>query len=279
MPPETYRTIVLVSRYLFAFFALMLLLFAFSWVRSEGKKRRERFRNLPGAGTVGELLVLSGSEELPADTWFPVPREGVLGSLRTCDLVVPCPGVEGRHLDFSWQDGVGLVLRPRGKCEVLVDGVPVSRRSGAEAPPLVHGSCLQVGSALLRLQLFAALNHTNRAFAPAGAEQVFPAGNGQPFSPEAGPAAVTGDQLPLQMPGQTAAIIDAGMPPCPLVPEQAPVTEQEAFPASLTEIPINAYKRPPSGETDPGLENRKPETQPDPRRRRRTERWKEDFSE
>ena len=98
--PEIYSVLSDASRWLFAFFALMLLLFALGWHRSDRKERRDRFMNLPGAGTVGELVVISGSDRLPQDTWFPVPREGVLGSLRSCDLVVPCPGGAVR-------DGVG----------------------------------------------------------------------------------------------------------------------------------------------------------------------------
>ena len=127
MSQETYNAVFLASHWLFVFFALMLLLFAFAWHHTDRKERKDRFKNLPGAGTIGELVVLSGSNELPPDTWFPVPREGILGSLRSCDLVVPCPGVRSQHLDFSWQDGTGLLIRPRLGCEVLVDGVPVSR--------------------------------------------------------------------------------------------------------------------------------------------------------
>ena len=149
--PEIYSVLSVASRWLFAFFALMLLFFAFSWHHSERKERKERFKNLPGAGNIGELVVLSGSDELRQDTWFPVPREGVLGSLRSCDLVVPCPGVSSQHLDFSWQDGTGLLIRPRVGCEVFIDGVPVSRRGTWADAPLTHGSVLQVGTAVLRL--------------------------------------------------------------------------------------------------------------------------------
>ena len=120
----------------------MLFLFALAWHHSDRRERRERIKNLPGTGTVGELVVLSGSDELPRDTWFPVPREGVLGSLRSCDLVVPCPGVRSQHLDFSWQDGTGLLIRPRAGCEVLVDAIPVSRRGAYADAPLLHGSLL-----------------------------------------------------------------------------------------------------------------------------------------
>ena len=66
--PEIYSVLSVASRWLFAFFALMLLFFAFSWHHSERKERKERFKNLPGAGNIGELVVLSGSDELRQDT-------------------------------------------------------------------------------------------------------------------------------------------------------------------------------------------------------------------
>ena len=121
---DLYNVIHQISRYLFPFLGLLVFLSALGWLFAERRSRRERLHNLPGTGTVGELVVLSGSRELKNMTWFPVPREGTLGSVRSCDLVVPCPGVKAQHLDFSWQDGLGLLIRPRSGCEAIVDGVP-----------------------------------------------------------------------------------------------------------------------------------------------------------
>lgn len=241
--PEIYQVISQASRWLFAFFALMLLIFAFSWHHAEQRERRERFRKLPGAGTIGELVVLSGSEELAPDTWFPVPREGVLGSLRSCDLVVPCPGVSSQHLDFSWQDGTGLLIRPRLGCEVLVDGIPVSRRGTYADAPLMHGSVLQVGSAVLRLQLFSALSHTNRAF--------------MPYTPVSEPG--RGVWAPPSPPPAQVPPAAVGQPPQDLSYTAPSVTQEQP-----------AYPLPSSGQP--------PQPGPAPRRKR-ADRWKEDWSE
>ena len=253
MSQETYNAVFLASHWLFVFFALMLLLFAFSWHHADRKERKDRFKNLPGAGTIGELVVLSGSNELPPDTWFPVPREGILGSLRSCDLVVPCPGVRSQHLDFSWQDGTGLLIRPRVGCEVLVDGVPVSRRGAYADTPLLHGSVLQIGSAVLRLQLFSALSHTNRPFVP---------------------------QTPV--PGSGLA---QWFPPVPPVqpPVQDPYTSAPAYPAPPVQngAPVPAPPQSPAADT-PGPDRLPvdPARQPKPEpRRKRADRWKEDWSE
>ena len=241
--PEIWNVISLASRWLFAFFALMLLFFAFSWHHSERKERRERFKNLPGAGTVGEFIVLSGSDQLPLNTWFPVPREGVLGSLRSCDLVVPCPGVRSQHLDFSWQDGTGLLVRPRIGCDVLVDGVPVSRRGEYADTPLQHGSLLQVGNAVLRLQVFSALSNTNRIFT----QQSLTPGPGTWLPPVQPPAPVP--------PAQSF--------PVPPQPEQPPVPDYVPVPMPVPEQPSLPEQ---------------PQQAPVPRRRR-TGSWKEDWSE
>ena len=253
MSQETYNAVFLASHWLFVFFALMLLLFAFAWHHTDRKERKDRFKNLPGAGTIGELVVLSGSNELPPDTWFPVPREGILGSLRSCDLVVPCPGVRSQHLDFSWQDGTGLLIRPRIGCEVLIDGVPVSRRGAYADTPLLHGSVLQIGSAVLRLQLFSALSHTNRPFVPQ--TPVPGSGSAQWFPP------VPPVQPPVQDPYTSAPAY-----PAPPVQNGAPVPAPPQSPAADTpgpdRLPVDPARQP----------------QPEPRRKR-ADRWKEDWSE
>ena len=254
--PELYATVSLVSRWLFVFIALLLLFFALLWHRAERKEHRERFKNLPGAGTIGELLVLSGSDELPPDTWFPVPREGVLGSLRSCDLVIPCPGVSARHLDFSWQDGTGLLIRPHIGCEVLVDGVPVDRRSASEGVPLLHGSVLQVGTGVLRLQVFAALAHTNQSFSPS--------------VPVTQPA-LTSQEAAFRMPQQGPVQYREAVPPAWQAPPPVQVIPPEMQPP-VPPVPVNmAPPVPPQPISEvPPVK---------PARPKRADRWKEDWSE
>ena len=117
---DVWKILYTVSRYLFPLLAIALFFLVLFYILSESRNRREKVRELPGSGTVGELIVLSGSSELDVNTWFPVPREGVLGCVRSCDLVIPCPGVHAKHLDFSWEDGSGLLIRLRSWKAVLV---------------------------------------------------------------------------------------------------------------------------------------------------------------
>ena len=206
--PEIWNVLFLLSRWLFVILAVVILVSALGWLAADRRARKERLRALPGAGTVGELVVLSGSDHLPAQTWFPVPREGVLGSVRSCDLVVPGPGIRSCHLDFRWQDGVGLLLYPRSGCEVLVDGVPLDCRSDASARPMTHGMCLQVGPVVLRLQLFAAMDHT-----------VHPLQQAVPAEMEVPPAGIPwGAQQPAFPPVQETIPVPPAADPMPVPP-------------------------------------------------------------
>ena len=241
---DVYRILFTLSRYLFPFLAAMMLLFAAVWLLSESRFRRDRVRSLPGSGLVGELIVLSGSRELSINTWFPVPREGVLGSVRSCDLVVPCPGVHPHHLDFSWQDGQGLLLYPHTGCEALINGAPVNCRSDAAALPLTHGAVLQVGSAVLRFHLFAALDNLPIQ------QEVFPQAI-QPVQPA--PPVFDGCQPPLLQ--QVTPLSDAA--PAPLSDIPAPDAVDSCPPASAAPVvPVHQ-----------------------PQRTRRSDRWKEELGE
>ena len=238
-----------VSRYLFPFLAVSLVLLLLFYLLSESRIRREKTRMLPGSGTVGELVVLSGGKNLDVNTWFPVPREGVMGAVRSCDLVIPCPGVHPKHLDFSWRDGIGLLVYPHSGCEALVNGVPVTCKSSRTPEPLVHGSVLQIGSAVLCLHLFSALDHTT---APV-----------QPYAPE------------LMTPVQTVPV-SGTIPPVSYVSSpamdascyvQTPDPDFSEPSLQNNEFPVSSASGSPDG--------------PDPAaaRPRRSNRWKEDLGE
>lgn len=222
---DVWKILYSVSRYLFPLLAVSLFFLVLFYILSESRSRREKARGLPGTGTIGELIVLSGGDELDVNTWFPVPREGVLGSVRSCDLVIPCPGVRTKHLDFSWEDGTGLLIRPRTGCEALVNGMPVTCRTRAADIPLTHGSVLQVGTAMLRLHLFAALDSTPVAVQPAPAEIQAPAPVSS-FVPFPGTPV---DTMPPQQACPSPELPDFMVPPSALPPRaEAPAAPEKA---------------------------------------------------
>lgn len=145
-------------RYFFTCMGVMIVWRSFSWLRKDRKLKHRRLKQLPDAGTIGIFTVEQGSRQLKEGSAIPVPHEGVLGYLRTCDVVVPVDDVATMHLDFTFVDGKGLYVYPRRGCEAVVDGMPLTSRRECKRYPMQHGSVLQIGQAVLRLGVFAGLD-------------------------------------------------------------------------------------------------------------------------
>lgn len=155
---EIYEVIALAMRYWFVFLGVLIVWRSFSWLRKDRRARHKKLKKLPDAGMIGELAVLHGSDELPEGTIIPMPYEGTLGFVRSCDIAVPVDQVAGCHLDFSFQPHLGLLLYLRRGQRCLVDGTELTCRSKPRSLPMLHGSTLQVGDAVLQLRLFAELD-------------------------------------------------------------------------------------------------------------------------
>lgn len=169
MPENIYEILSMGARYWFALLGLLIVWRSFRWLRKDRRAKHRRLKQLPDAGMIGEMVVLRGSDELPEGASIPVPREGVLGYLRCCDIVVPVDGVAGKHVDFAFQDGKGLLLFPLYNQTCVMDGQTLTCRTKNKNFPMHHGSRLEVGDALLRLRLFAGLEtERHSAFASDG---------------------------------------------------------------------------------------------------------------
>ena len=158
MPQDLYSIAALACRYWFAFLGVLIVWRSFSWLRKDRRLTHKRLKTLPDAGMIGELVVLQGSYDLPEDSFLPVPREGVLGCQRACDIAVPVGGVARQHLDFVFVDGRGLQVVPRHGLHCMVDGELITNRREAAQFPMRHGSLISVGDAILKLRLFAGLD-------------------------------------------------------------------------------------------------------------------------
>ena len=167
MDAKVYEVLALAMRYFFAFFGVMIVWRAFSWLRKDRSLKHKRLKQLPDAGTIGILTVQQGSKQLRPGQIIPIPHEGVLGYLRTCDVVVPVDDVANTHLDFTFADGKGLYIYPRRGCDATVDGVALTSRRISRQYPMQHGSVLRVGQAVLQLGVFAGLNVSEARPTPA----------------------------------------------------------------------------------------------------------------
>lgn len=164
---ELYTVVAGAMRYVFVLLGILIVLRAFLMLRRDRRVTDRTLRRLPDAGLIGEFEVLRGGDELEEGSVLPLPAEGTLGFYRSCDLTLPCPGVRKRHLDFMLDDRYGLLILPRGGCTVTVDGVQLNARSKPKAHPMLHGSTVEIGEALLRLRLFAGVcPEGGAAFAP-----------------------------------------------------------------------------------------------------------------
>ena len=163
MSDEVYEVVAHAMRYWFVALGALIVLRSFLWLRKDRKVRHRRLRSLPDAGMIGEWLVESGSRELPEGVAVPMPREGVLGGTRSCDLYVPVWGVAKTHLYFRYSRKKGLTLIPAYRQHCQINDVPVTWRSVRKQPvSLHHGDVLTVGEAVLRLRMFAGLESSPR---------------------------------------------------------------------------------------------------------------------
>lgn len=155
---KLYEVLALAMRYWFTALGVVIVCRSLLWLAKDQRRKRLRLKNLPDAGTIGILTVEAGSRELSPGVTLPVPYEGTLGYLRTCDVVVPVDDVANLHLDFTFVSGRGVLVCPRRGCTVTVDGVPVTNARDSREHPMRHGSLLTVGQAALRLGVFAGLD-------------------------------------------------------------------------------------------------------------------------
>ncbi|MBQ7851109.1 MAG: hypothetical protein IJ343_15395 [Clostridia bacterium] len=153
-----YEILSKLMRIVFMLLGVMIVWRTFAWLRKDRRETHKRLKELPDAGTIGILTVLQGSSELPEGAIIPVPQEGVLGFVRTCDIVVPVTDVIAQHLDFTFRNGKGLYIYPRRGCPAAVDGVTLDSPADSRRYPMQHGSVLCVGEAVLQLGVFAGLD-------------------------------------------------------------------------------------------------------------------------
>ena len=283
MSPDLYAVLALASRYLFSLLGVLAALFAFLWIHVNRAERRQALREVPDAGTIGELIVISGNRDLPEGQVIPVPWEGVLGSVRACDIWIPDRDVRRNHLYFSYVPGSGLRIQPLSGCEAEINSAPLNCHSNPSRNPMKHGSFLKVGSAVLRLRVFPSLEPEATFFDSASAASFTPASAAPDFIPQQMPApAFIPQQEPSApiFPPNPAPVVTAPLPVYLPAPEDASrvIGTAENSEPRFVETTVSPF---PPAESVP--EN--PESCADggavspPRRTRRSDRWEADWSE
>lgn len=153
LPTDIYRFLALTMRYWFLALMVIIVIRCYRWYRLERRNLKKSMQLLPDAGYIGELVVITGNDKLPAGTAISIPREGTLGVSRVNDIVVSDPNVSARHLWFRFDEERGLSVHPLSKNAANVDGKMIT--GSKQTAMMIHGSRLYVGSLELRLRLFA----------------------------------------------------------------------------------------------------------------------------
>ena len=146
MDHNAYQLLALGARYWFVLLAAVLVWRGAAALLHEHYRRKKLLKMLPDAGMVGEM------RDIDNDRAYPLPREGVLGGGRACDIRLR--GLRRRDINFAFVEGKGLLLTPcHSRGGVLLDGAPLGKGGYA-----LHGAMLRVGGYTLRIRLFAGLN-------------------------------------------------------------------------------------------------------------------------
>lgn len=146
MSSELYELIALGMRYWFVVLALLIVWRAARWALLDQREHRRTLRALPYAGLMGEIVNLNTGEGMP------LPREGLLGSGKGCD--VRLKGLRKREFEFALHEGRGVLLRPcHRQHQIQLDGHPLSPGEHA-----LHGARLELPGYQLRVRLFANLD-------------------------------------------------------------------------------------------------------------------------
>lgn len=147
MGDTSYELLALGLRYWFVLLLFLTLLRAFWLMLGDRREYIKALRRLPDAGLVGDVVELSTGKSQP------LPREGLIGSGRGCDIRLP--RLHRREMEFVFRPGLGLKLIPiHRNHHSILDGEPLNKADSYA----LHGTVLEVRGHTLRFRLFAGLD-------------------------------------------------------------------------------------------------------------------------
>ncbi len=278
---ELFEVLSLSARYLFSFMGILIVLRAFHWLFSDSRISRRAAKH-PLSDAVGEFVVISGNKDLPEGQSVLVPWEGILGSVRSCDIFIPDAAIRRNHLFFSYEPGAGLCIRPRHVNEILVNFLPVSPAAAGKDLLLGQGDCLQAGDTVLRLHLFSEPPSFSDSWQePSSSVSWGPSVMQESDASGSGSRADAADPaLPF---GSPEALMNHPVPPAALPPEEklpAPpgsavvpgefIPSPDATPASVNPFECSSIPDPEPGDSA---------SEPPRASSRRRQKWEADWSE
>ncbi len=110
MSRDAYELLALGARYVFAGLMALIALRAARLTAVDSRRAAKLRRLSPMTGLSGELVVLEGDGKAPRGMRYPVIREGMIGSARSCDVRIRHASVRRRHACFQLTEQ-GLSVR------------------------------------------------------------------------------------------------------------------------------------------------------------------------
>lgn len=147
MAAEAYELLAMLMRYVFIALGGLILLRAGRQMMKDDRAQKRELKKLPDAGRIGEVV------DLETGKHYPLPREGMMGSGKACDIRLRRRGVKRRHILFEFAEGKGVRIKPCFGRKVWVEGVPIKATAYA-----LHGTRITLSQANIRIRLFAGLN-------------------------------------------------------------------------------------------------------------------------
>lgn len=155
MSQELYSILALGARYWFLLLLLLIVWRAYVWFRKDMQAWQNYVKAVPSSGMVGEIIVLRGDEKLPTGKQIILPREGLLGYSRICDVQLPSTSISKRQLYFRLEENKGLYIKSLHQRPIVVDGEPLPKKG--KSSYLFHGSKLEIGGYLLQFFFYSGL--------------------------------------------------------------------------------------------------------------------------
>lgn len=224
MGEAAYELLALGLRYWFILLVVLTIVRAVLLMWGDKRAWSKALRRLPDAGLVGEVVNLDTGKGQP------LPREGLLGSGRNCDIRVPA--LRRREMEFVFRPGLGLKLIPlHRRQDALLDGEPLNPKDSFA----LHGTVLELRGIPLRFRLFAGLEVPQRLAPTQQHTEVSFEGDPWDYGAESGyipyqqqPALQPVSQEPWAFAPEQPGIQPAEPGTQPMPPQQAPRDPWEA---------------------------------------------------
>lgn len=231
MPSEVFELISQGLRYWFVFLGIMIVWRTLKWALQDHRMYRRILKSLPDAGLIGEVVNLNSGESQP------MPREGVIGSNKSCDIRFT--GIRSRELEYAFVEGRGVEIIPAHRQhEILLNGEELGAKAFAS-----HGSRLSLPGYSLRFRLFSGLNAPEAAYETA----YQPDENGWHAPEGNADELISAGMLP---PDQLPNLRDNYMPPAQ--PRPAPSNQPYDKPVESYQYDSYAFQQPVHAQTQPG---------------------------